>query len=269
MNTDHATLPGVRHVRMASPSQDYGLSGPSWGLVSDGCSGGGHTDLGARVWAISLRRVLADSGPAILLKSDWLEKRVMAIAKPWLQQIGGDDGLATLVALGVQNDRLMGTISGDGAFLIQLRSGAMITVDVSCADNRPLYIDYKRDPQLWKRFMEHQEGVTLRFHRYEEDGSLVGMVQRDQATPPHAFLSFDLLDTLDIPMEDVRLAIACTDGIFSRPNVSIGQTLASIVDIKGFNGQFAKRRLGALGAQWAKQSTLPQDDFSIAALHFP
>src|SRR3989344_1416575 len=55
--SDHHFSIGEQHFRQGKPCQDYALSGEfeniSFAIVSDGCSGGDNTDLGARLTALA------------------------------------------------------------------------------------------------------------------------------------------------------------------------------------------------------------------------
>ena len=50
---DAAFIIGSRHTCVAMPCQDYARAAPNVVVVSDGCSSGAHTDLGARQWNLA------------------------------------------------------------------------------------------------------------------------------------------------------------------------------------------------------------------------
>lgn len=270
MNSDHAMLPGTRHVRSAIPCQDYAVSGEGWGVVSDGCSGGDETDLGARIWTLALQKTLREHGASVLIQRTWLHDRLLAMASPWLEQIGENDGLATLVAVGVHEGRLLGMMAGDGGFLLRLRDETFVAIEVHYKDNRPLYLDYFRREIVrssLRKTIGYQSVQTSVGH-YDGDGNLIKMKEQSSFIRyDSAIVEYDFLSLLGIDMADVHVAMACTDGIFSRP-VSRGQSLAELVGFHNCTGEFARRRLGSLGAQWASNGTLPSDDLAIAAIHF-
>jgi len=56
MFTDAATITGSHRFRLAEANRDHAIAGRTgehtyWGIVSDGCSASGMTDVGARVVA--------------------------------------------------------------------------------------------------------------------------------------------------------------------------------------------------------------------------
>src|SRR3989344_1803041 len=63
-STDHYFHIGSAHYRNGKPCQDYALSGVygpvACAVVSDGCSTGRHTDVGARVLTLSTLQAIRD-----------------------------------------------------------------------------------------------------------------------------------------------------------------------------------------------------------------
>lgn len=270
MNSDHAMLPGTRHVRGAIPCQDYAMSGEGWAIVSDGCSGGEETDLGARIWALTLQKTLRDNGTSVLGQRRWLHDRLLAMASPWLDQVGENDGLATLVAMGMHEGRLLGIMAGDGGFLLRLRDESFVAIEVNYNDNRPLYLDYFRKESVRSNLRTTIGYQTLNttVGHFNGQGDLIKMKEQSSFIRyDSAFVEYDFLSLLDINMADIQVAMACTDGVFTRP-VSRGKSLAELVGFHNYTGEFARRRLGSLGARWASNGTLPVDDLAIAAIHF-
>lgn len=270
--SDHAVLPGNRHVRNAIPCQDYAMSGGNWAIASDGCSGGEETDLGSRIWTLALAGLLKSSGPLMLRRREALQHRLMFLTAPWLAQVGPNDGIATLVALGVHGQQLIGSIAGDGGFLVRLRGGDFFVLEVNISDgtkSKPLYIDYFRSEASRNHYMQDagDQVVTTTVERYNASGILQTSEKSEApVSVAHAFTVFNLPDVLNVPFGEIEVAVACTDGIFSRPTPR-GESFADLVGFKNFTGQFARRRLGALGARWASSDSMPIDDLAIAAIH--
>ena len=55
---------GAQHLRLGLPNQDYALAGNlddrAYVVVSDGCSSGGRTDIGARLVSLAAARALRE-----------------------------------------------------------------------------------------------------------------------------------------------------------------------------------------------------------------
>ena len=259
-------------MRNAIPCQDYATSGGCWAIVSDGCSGGEETDLGSRIWTLALAGLLKSSGPLMLRRREALQHRLVFLTAPWLAQVGPNDGIATLVALGVHDHQLIGAMAGDGGFLVRLRNGDFFVLEVNISDgskSKPLYIDYFRNEASRNCYMQDagDQIVTTTIERYSASGILQTYEKSDApVSVAHAFTVFDLPQVLNVPFAEIQVAVACTDGIFSRP-APRGESFADIVGFKNFTGQFVRRRLGALGARWAGGNSLPIDDLAIAAIH--
>lgn len=269
MNSDHAVLPGARHVRNAIHCQDYAASGEGWVIASDGCSGGDETDLGSRIWTLALASLLKKFGPMVLCRRRALASRLNVLVSPWLDKVGPLDGLATLVALGVRNKHLVASIAGDGGFIFRLKNGEFFAVEVSYSENKPLYIDYFRTEDQRKSYMENagSQTVLTTVEQYTAEGVLLRSGSNESPiVGSNPFTVYNVTDMLKVSFDDIEVAVACTDGVFSRP-ASRGETLADVVGFKNYAGQFARRRIGSVGSRWAKDGTMPIDDLAISAIH--
>lgn len=208
----------------------------------------------------------------MLRRREALQHRLMFITAPWLAQVGPNDGIATLVALGVHDQQLIGAMAGDGGFLVRLRSGDFFVLEVNVSDgskSKPLYIDYFRSEARRNHYMQDagDQVVTTTVERYSASGILQTSEKTEApVSAAHAFTVFSLPHVLSVPFADIQVAVACTDGIFSRP-ASRSESFADLVGFKNFTGQFVRRRLGAIGARWAASDSLPIDDLAIAAIH--
>src|SRR5258706_9481462 len=127
-------------------------------MVADGCSGGRFTDLGARIWALSLDALLRESGCQVLGDALLLHKRMidlMAKASPPLER-------ALALAVAVSDGRLYGAISEDGAFIARHADKSFAVYEVSYSENMPLYAAYFTSPDQLKEF------ERLGGHQYRE-----------------------------------------------------------------------------------------------------
>jgi hypothetical protein len=286
MHSDSAVLTGTGHARIAEPAQDYALhrdmGGISWGVVADGCSSAGRTDIGARLWVLAFdhlwrQRVARHGGPGGLdlsgATADETGHATMLreIAPAMPPGVVGNDLQATIVAaFGTATDAF-GFIAGDGALMAIKDDGETLLVEHGFTTNLPAYPIYLADQTLLQRFIDrsHAEGQVLevRRTRIAADGRVISTTVETIA------IGHDLrfaCQRYDFAGEGkLRVLLAVTDGLGSRPRVAQLDTVAELRSFPNLTGAFLKRRLGKLGTQWSKDSTQPKDDLSVACVCWP
>lgn len=261
MHSDAAVLPGKRHTNSALACQDFCMAGPSWAFVSDGCSSGGHTDIGARLWGLAAKQVLAQAEPAqILLSTDDLKSQLLASGAPLLRLVSWADGLATLVILQATQDRLAATFFGDGTFLTLDGDGRYTVYNVGYEPSAPPYLQYELSGEDLDRFQATHGAVvrTVVVSTYDKDGELLNL-----STEVGTLSSAPYRVELDVAVNDLSMALVCTDGLATIGN-SLGAAAGELLGVRSRAGQFLGRRLGALGKSWAKDGRYPSDDLAVA-----
>jgi hypothetical protein len=266
MHADSAQLTGSSHARSAQPAQDYAMHHDaderSWGIVADGCSGAGRTDLGARLWALALDArwrqgcTLVD---AALLRD--IAPRPPAGAE-------ADDLQATLIVVLATQRKALGFIAGDGALVALKQSGERLIIEHRFTANLPAYPAYLGDPGVRRRFITRSraEGQRLEVTRTRLDPFGAVLAHDVQQQPiddelHHACRRYDFT-----PEGPLRSLIAVTDGYASRPRADAQDTLLALATVVNPVGHFLRRRLGLLGQRWAGERTFPTDDLSVAGL---
>jgi hypothetical protein len=266
MHADSAQLTGSGHARSAQPAQDYALhhdaDDRSWGIVADGCSGAGRTDLGARLWALALDARLRQG--CTLLDAGLL--RDIAPRPPAGAE--ADDLQATLVAVLATRRDALGFIAGDGALVALKQSGERVIIEHRFTANLPAYPAYLSDPEVQRRFIARSRAEGQRLEvtltRLDPQGKVL---ERQVQQPPiddelrHACCRYDFT-----PEGPLRALFAITDGYASRPRADAQNTLQALSTVVNPVGRFLRRRLGLLGQRWGEERTFPSDDLSVAGL---
>lgn len=272
MHADHALLPGLHHLQCASASQDYALSGlfpeqaAAWGALADGCSTGGHTDLGARAWVQGVRDWLASNPQG----QDWANASLMQgwkeHAKPYLAMLQPADALATAGALHANAHRACMALWGDGVVLLKRRSGGLTTIEQRFTSNAPPYPQYWRDNaslELYARTYGSQE-VRRITSEFAPDGTLKSVAQEVSALDVgHPVW----VQSWEWAAEELAVVLLATDGALSRTDVA--STVHALADFKGLQGEFLKRRVARLYRQWTHDNSLVQDDLAVVAITCP
>lgn len=286
MHSDAAVIPGTRHARVGEPAQDFAmhrdLHTVAWGIVSDGCSSAGRTDLGARLWALALddlwRQRVTEPGWMATTHSARARLDVLRSIAPALPRGAVDNDLQATLAMAVgSRDEAFGWIAGDGALLALYADGHIELVEHRFTANLPAYPVYLTTPEATARFIEwsRQRQQVLEVHRTRFH--LFGSVLSSEVTtvPIDETLSFACLrHDFDLARRvegapALSALFAVTDGIASRPRTEVSATLSDLCTFHNLTGSFLRRRVGWLSGQWATQRTLPQDDLSVAGVCWP
>lgn len=273
LHADSAFVTGRAHQDSARPCQDYalagagaGASGPlAWAIVSDGCSTGGHTDIGARVWSHAAQQVLS-SASEVPQSLSALEASLQQHAAPLLEPFTTEDAYATLGLACSNGVQARAALFGDGLVAARLRDGGLYSWELQYELNAPRYLVYSAvDAQLerWQA-MVGDSLLQVRIERRDAQGMLLQHHTEVLAAGSHPglWLGWDHISEL-------QALVVCTDGVASVPGQSSQETLRELLQFKNATGQFMQRRLGAMARSWRKgQAQAPADDLAAAVLWF-
>ena len=264
MPTDAAFVIGTRHSVVASPCQDYARAGDNWVAVSDGCSTGGHTDIGARVWVQSAKKIIEHAGIAIVSDPSHFMFRLLAEGKERMQDYPVEDGLATLGVGALVEDNFHAILQGDGCVAVALCDGGIEYCDISAPMNAPLYPQYMLNIEhmaQWKK-MVNGACTQVQTYRYDAHGTLVSM----KATA----LEDDLFFARSWSTQDAYAMLVCSDGVFSVPGKTAPTMLTQLFNVKDPTGVFMQRRLAAIQRGWVRQKEDSCiDDLAVGGVWLP
>lgn len=277
-HADAAFRMGASHERGGTPCQDYALAGSTpypWGIVSDGCSMSGRTDVGARILALAARGVVLDpalSGVAPQDILDRIRERVVRAARAATVLLDLERACDLDATLGV----VAATASGANAFLYgdgvvaALTSRGVETVTVSWAGNMPGYPSYMLDAERAANFVRLSEeaaadagtaACTIRREVLDAQEDAVEVIEE-------ARTAWEGLQGLLVSWSEPPDVVAVfTDGVASfGDGLSAGQAVAALMDFKGRQGEFAMRRMRRVLGDAFKDGLRPGDDISMAAI---
>jgi hypothetical protein len=265
MHADTAILTGTRHTAAATPCQDYTAAGALpdgrvWGVIADGCSTGGETDLGARAWALAAREVLKVL-PDIDAHPQDLQELLLDYAKPMLSMLAHRDGFATLGVVQARDKDVRATVFGDGVLIARHWDGGITFINISYSDNAPFYLNYLREPAQVEAWRTQYPGQLRRVvaYRLDEAGEMVGMkVTEEPGETPWVWSAHVDKDELDFVALATDGATDCGDGLLA--------TVAQFAAVKNPAGEFMKRRIAKLARGWQKTGHMPGDDLAVAAI---
>lgn len=266
ITADHAFHIGSQHLRGGMPCQDYAMSGGSGTLgvaiISDGCSSGGKTDVGARIIAHSTAIALAASPTfdqkAVDFNCHWADLQAKS-ALCLLQE----DMLATCGYVAASDRLLAVRIIGDGVIAAKRRGGDLVMTKVDWANNTPIYRAYAEDD--YASFIHAHGGhdamaVNVTRHVRGEDAPTDKVIPQ----PLYSMLS-GFADT--VPIRDFDFVAVLSDGVTQVDGMGWRDVVAELMNFKSVEGDFVKRRMNRFLKDCLKHGKGPIDDISMAAIH--
>lgn len=264
MPTDAAFVIGTRHSAVADPCQDYARAGNGWVAVADGCSNGGHTDIGARVWVMAAKKVIETEGVDVVSKPAEFMQQVLEEGRQQMLPYPVVDGLATLAVGAVVDSTFHALLQGDGCVAVALCNGGLEYTEIAAPLNAPLYPQYMLDAQhldQWKK-MVAGSNTQVRTFRYDDGGTLLSIKNSE--------LNDDLFFARSWSSQEAYAMLVCSDGVFSVPNKTPFSVLSELFSVKDPTGAFMQRRLAAIQRGWARrQEDQSTDDLAVGGVWLP
>ncbi|MCP1852884.1 MULTISPECIES: protein phosphatase 2C domain-containing protein [unclassified Bradyrhizobium] len=264
---DHAFHIGSQHLRGGLPCQDYALSKSApdhaIGVISDGCSSGGETDVGARVIARSTFQALTLTVPryfATFTVDDRCEiLDDLAQSALGLEQ---SDMLATCGYVAATDRSLVVRLIGDGVIAAK-SDRELIMTRFDWAKNMPVYRAYADDKYagfIAAHGGEFVDAMTVTRH-IRRDGVVTEKVIPQ---PLYDFLR-GLSDS--ISPRNYEFVAVFSDGVTQIDGMDWRDVVAQLMSFKSAEGAFVKRRMLRFLKDCQAHGKGPIDDISMACIH--
>jgi hypothetical protein len=278
MITDHTFHIGEQHLRNGKPCQDYALSGTlsdtvAYAIVSDGCTSGGQTDIGARLVALATKRAICEGIQQNIFTVDSInaERDLYIEAYRRTLQLPLDDLLATSLWAMVDNDALHISVTGDGALALMFEDDTgPLLYNISWDKSAPYYPAYRLGGknEQFKLHHENPTPLTITRSQQELDGELNTAIDQHYIEPGMNGLGFTFLK--DDPLFKTRLSgIALfSDGVTQVDDVQTTDVVRSLLSFKSITGQFFTRRMNKFLQDVKKVGRGPLDDIAGASILF-
>lgn len=282
--TDHTCHIGEQHVRTGKPCQDYSLSGTvsdtlAYAILSDGCSSGGLTDIGARLMVLATKRALLEVLSTGNVPAD--REAVLAINQArdtYLQQyrteLGLDipDMLATCLWAIATNDLVLAHVTGDGVVAIQYEYD-LVLHSFNWDKNTPYYPAYSWNGSQERFKSVHADNATPLTHVEEytrpagQGGELDGFYSAYSVEVGISGVTIarghsKLYDFPGI----IRSVAIFSDGVSQVDKLSMPETIKQLMAFKSTSGQFATRRMNRFLTDVRKTGRGPLDDIAYAVI---
>jgi hypothetical protein len=253
-SADHYFHIGAPHLTGGKPCQDYALSGVlgdiAYAIVSDGCSTGGNTDVGARLVALSTATIIKKFAFIKLtnrLPEDVNVRQSVVLAET--QEILGltvPDLYATSIYACLSKEGGYVSVRGDGAIALKYRSGSIEIFRYDWLDNTPYYPAYEGAGEA---VFVTAHGENLEAFRFKEEhfvfepGGVCEWKETRNLTLREGMEGV----VLDISKEKVESELAFvavfSDGVEQIEETAFTDAVIKFLAYKNIHGEFVKRRL--------------------------
>lgn len=260
---DAAFVIGSDHLSAGAPCQDYALAGEmlglSWAAVSDGCSTGGHTDVGARLWAHAVPAALRTIDADARRQLPALREALIKAAEPLLGHFQMIDALATLGVVFADSRGVVVALFGDGMVTWTCTEGARRLRLVEFEANAPRYLVYDMLANARPSAVQQWQEMV--------GESRVRIVDESGVTEQSAAAAYEGL-LLDLgPTHQLREVALFSDGATTLPQQDMVQVARDLTEYPSHAGGFVHRRLARMSRDWRRDpQSMPRDDLSVACL---
>lgn len=267
LKTDHSFHIGEQHIRQGKPCQDYALSGTlppglAYAIVSDGCSSGGMTDIGARLLSLALKQGLKEGTTTGIVD----RTTAYLISMQRSLELDTRDMLATGLLAFADNHQLASVlVIGDGVVVEKSIVGSLIATKYEWSDNTPFYLAY--GSELRKQFLDREPTLTRESWSITdaenwrllatEDVSAHATMQKGcwwEYQPPYGPWNLDSIALL-------------SDGVLQVDGWPWQKVVWELMNFKSTSGQFVTRRMNRFLVETKKLGRGPIDDIAMAVIH--
>ena len=236
-------------------------------IISDGCSGSVHTDIGARIMVRSLIASLniADlSRPLHKIKEQidlFLTAKIDKMRDAMELPIESLDATVRMVML-LDNKLLMFNY-GDGYTVF--RNHTTNETNIFYVDypfNAPYYFNYTMYDRLSDKYIDKYKDIPL-----DESGEKVSVKDHVEKSEFH----WSIIDINDLDNGEWTVSVM-SDGVETfykgNDNFKAMDVVSDITDFKNFRGEFVQRKVGMYLSRHAKNNVEHYDDISVASMKF-
>lgn len=281
ISADHHFSIGEQHLRQGKPCQDYAISGEfenlAFAIVSDGCSGGQNTDVGARFTALSSRAAIRNSWA---LKHSGLDEKVVEeinieqsiIQRGTYRMLGltEEDMLATCLYACFSEEGGLAHILGDGVLAWKSSDGLISMRRFDWADNAPLYPIYREDN--FRAFVRFHGGditsqrLTAEEWAYSPEGGYKHVKTSEFSVADGIKGQTELFSAIRVKEQKIDFVAIFSDGITQIENMDWKSAVVEMLSFKSAAGAFAKRRAISFLKTARESGKKPMDDLAYAVI---
>ncbi len=277
--TDDYFCIGQAHLGGGKPCQDYALSGSqekmAYAIISDGCSSGGKTDVGARILALVTAKTIQEywnlygddkTKEQMIIRINYQQKIILAGIQEVLG-VNSNDLLATCVYAFVSDTFSFLQVLGDGVVAVKYKDGQTIVHNFEWGGNMPCYPSYQGD--ILDKFVQTQnlnskQALKQKSWIIDEYGNKFLCDTKD-------YSAIDGISGVTLPIEDfdeVEFVSVFSDGVLQVDGVDWLDVVKEFLAFKNTGGVFVKRRVIRSVKELQKIGKGPMDDIAVATIGF-
>lgn len=238
--------------------EDFAVQGESpipFIVICDGCSASAHSDVGARILALTSKHIVenATNWPLNYLSfGQQLIIEALHIVKGMEVTIEALD--STVVLAFLHQSALQVYMYGDGALFFKDQAGHLSTLEVSFTHNAPFYLSY------WLDKMRQEE-----YAKCEPKPLII----KDSVNGSSKPLSFKTSLSFNFALEKFPTVAIASDGVAQCLDLVRSEKLPlarvgnDLLDFKKISGDFVKQHCQQVLINYAKQRIFPLDDLSV------
>lgn len=273
---DHYFHAGVMHTGNGKSCQDYAISGnfgeATFGIVSDGCSSGGNTDIGSRIISLATASAIREHWKTTLemaIQEINLRRRVTTSEIRQLLGLEVKDMLATCLYIYLTPQGGFAYIVGDGVIAFLNKKG---DIHMSCFEwnkNMPFYPAYAEDH--YASFIDAHGGDLSALVLTREDWQFLSE-KNEYLERGKTFHSIeDGIRGIIFPISveainDIAFVAVFTDGVKQVDGIEWRSVVKELLSFKSLAGEFAKRRMIRFIQNCRKSGRGPIDDIAYSVI---
>ncbi|MBP9821866.1 MAG: protein phosphatase 2C domain-containing protein [Candidatus Pacebacteria bacterium] len=271
---DHYFHIGAAHYSSGKPCQDYSISGSNgteaYAIVSDGCSTGGNTDVGARVLALATLQALKDSH-LFVGRAD-MDSRLIASAQQatlkstqLMLGLNRVDMLSTCAYIFINQNSGFVHVQGDGVIALRYRNGETMMFRSDWTKNAPFYPAYDDADAITFIDRIHGGNVVEATMSIKQCSSRVEE-ENINLIPFQDARSGFVVELSREKLSELEFIAVFSDGVTQVEGVSWQEAVSSLLAFKNTTGEFAKRRMIRGIKDFHQVGRGPIDDISFAVV---
>ena len=268
---------GEQHVQSGLPCEDYALAHAhgdmAYAIVSDGCSSGGRTDVGARVLAHATARALLleweqpfSQVNDVFLKAIEMRTECILGSGRELLALDTQDMLATSVLAMVSPRGGCARVFGDGVVGRMYKDGTAVLSLFSWHENMPYYPAYTQG--ALEAFVSAHGGDISSVRLTEERVTIRDTVCTTETIPYSLGEGIRGVSIL-IPEHEISTLVALavfSDGVTQIEGVHWVDTVQQFLAFRSTTGAFVKRRMIRQLKEYVRSSRRSFDDIAGAVI---
>jgi len=255
--TDHYFHIGDTHLTAGKPCQDYAISSvnnnAAFAVVSDGCSKGGHTDIGSRLIALSTINALYEHWTKIGEFNENASQKIalhQEIKLSAIQEILGlklNDMYATCLYACITSKGGFIFMQGDGVIVLKYKDESLALHRYEWMDNTPFYPVYRNEALTNFIQLHGNDLQNLRFNQeiwikkgeedFQQSGEKINFTLSQGIQGITVYISEECLN------QELEFIGIFSDGVCQIQDVDWKDAVVNFMSFKNTAGEFAKRRM--------------------------